>query len=136
LIPYVLAVFACCLAGAQGGFALARPHEALALRGLLTIDAAPGGLAAARGFGAMMLLGHAGTAGLLGYSPGVGAAMALALGLLWGGSALGRVVSSVLDRQVDARGVQLVLLEAMLGLTLSLPFWSSRQLTAGPVFNV
>ena len=82
MIPYVLAVFACCLAGALGGFALARPHEALALRGLSTIDAAPGGLAAARGFGAMMLLGHAGTAGLLGYYPGVGAAMALALGLL------------------------------------------------------
>lgn len=136
MIPYVLAVLACCLAGGLGGFALARPHEALALRGLSTLEDAPGGLAAARGFGAMMLMAHAGTAGLLGYYPSVGATMALALSLLWGGSAVGRLASSVLDRQPDPRGVQLVVLEVLMGLTLSLPFWESRQLTAGPVFNV
>ena len=136
MIPYVLAVLACCLAGGLGGFALARPHEALALRGLSTLETAPGGLAAARGFGAMMLMAHAGTAGLLGYYPSVGATMALALSLLWGGSAVGRLVSSVLDRQPDPHGVQLVVLEVLMGLTLSLPFWESRQLTAGPVFNI
>jgi len=136
LIPYILAVFACCLAGGLGGFALARPHEALQLRGLTALEAAPGGLAMARGFGAMMLLAHAGTASLLGYYPSLGATMALALSLLWAGSAIGRVASSVIDKQADPRGVQLVVLEVLMGLTLSLPFWESRQLTDGPVFNI
>ena len=136
MIPYLLAVFACCLAGGLGGFALVRPHEALALRGLSSLETQPGGLAAARGFGGMMLMAHAGAAGLLGYYPSLGATMALALSLLWAGSAIGRVASSVLDGQVDPRGVQLMLLEVLMGLTLSLPFWASRQLTAGPVFNV
>ncbi|HRD27257.1 MAG TPA: hypothetical protein PLO65_03040, partial [Caulobacter sp.] len=51
LIPYVLAVFACCLAGALGGYGLARPREALAARGLAAAEAGGGGLGAARGFG-------------------------------------------------------------------------------------
>lgn len=136
LIPYVLAVFACCLAGGLGGYALARPHEALAARGLSALEGAPGGLAAARSFGAMMLMAHAGTAGLLGYYPSVGASMALALALLWGGSAAGRLVSGALDGHGDPKAVQLVMLESLMGLTLSLPFWASRRLAAGPVFNV
>ena len=136
MIPYVLAVFACCLAGGLGGYALARPHEALAARGLTALEAAPGGLAAARAFGAMMLMAHAGTAGLLGYYPSVGATMALALALLWGGSAVGRLVSGALDGHGDPKNVQLVMLEVLMGLTLSLPFWASRQITGGPVFNV
>jgi len=136
LIPYVLAVFACCLAGALGGYGLARPREALAARGLAAAEAGGGGLGAARGFGAMLLLAHAGTAGLLGYYPSVGASMALALALLWGGSAVGRLASGILDGHGDARSIQLVLFEVLMGLTLSLPFWASRQLTAGPVFNI
>lgn len=136
MIPYVLAVFACCLAGGLGGYTLARPHEALAARGLSALEAAPGGLASARAFGAMMLMAHAGTAGLLGYYPGVGAAMAMAMALLWAGSAVGRLVSGALDGQGDPRSVQLVMLEVMMGLTLSLPFWASRQISGGPVYNV
>lgn len=136
MIPYVLAVLACCLAGGLGGYALARPHEALAARGLTALEAAPGGLAAARAFGAMLLMAHGGTAGLLGYYPGVGAAMAMALALLWGGSAVGRLVSGALDGQGDPGSVQLVMVEVLMGLTLSLPFWASRQLTNGPVFSV
>lgn len=136
MIPYVLAVLACCLAGGLGGFALARPHEALQLRGLVALEASVDGLATTRGFGAMMLMAHAGTAGLLGYYPSLGAMMALALSLLWAGSAIGRVASSVLDGKADPRGVQLVIVEVLMGLTLSLPFWESRQLTDGPVFNI
>ena len=136
LIPYVLAVIACCLAGGLGGYVLARPQEALARRGLSTLETTPGGLAAARAFGAMLLLSHAGAAGLLGYYPTVGASMALALSLLWGGSAIGRLVSNGLDGQADPVGVQTLLFDVLMGLTLSLPFWASRQLSAGPVFNV
>ncbi|HRD29761.1 MAG TPA: DUF4345 domain-containing protein, partial [Caulobacter sp.] len=118
------------------GYGLARPREALAARGLAAAEAGGGGLGAARGFGAMLLLAHAGTAGLLGYYPSVGASMALALALLWGGSAVGRLASGILDGHGDARSIQLVLFEVLMGLTLSLPFWASRQLTAGPVFNI
>lgn len=136
MIPYVLAVLACCLAGGLGGYVLARPHEALARRGLTALEGTPGAVGAARSFGAMLLMAHAGAAGLLGYYPSIGASMALALSLLWGGSALGRVVSSVLDGQSDSASIQSLLLDVLMGLTLSLPFWTSRQLTGGPVFNI
>ena len=136
MIPYVLAVLACCLAGGLGGYVLARPHEALARRGLAALDGTPGALGAARSFGAMLLLSHAGAAGLLGYYPSIGASMTLALSLLWAGSAIGRLASSILDGQTDPVGIQSLLLDVLMGLTLSLPVWASRQLTAGPVFNV
>lgn len=136
MIPYVLAVLACCLAGGLGGFTLARPREALTQRGLTGLEGTPGALGAARGFGAMLLVAHAGTAGLLGYYPSVGAAMALALSLLWAGSALGRLISGVLDKQADPAAVQSLLLDVLMGLTLALPFWASRQLAAGPTYNI
>ena len=136
MISYLLAVLACCLAGGLGGYVLARPHEALAKRGLASLQGTPGALGAARSYGAMLLMSHAGAAGLLGYYPSVGASMALALSLLWAGSAIGRLASSVLDGQTDPAGIQGLLLDVLMGLTLSLPFWASRQLTAGPVFNV
>lgn len=136
MIPFVLAVFACCLAGGLGGYALVRPSEALARRGLAPAEQTPGGLAMARSFGAMLLLAHAGTAGLLGYYPSVGAAMAMGLSLLWAGSAVGRLVSGALDGHTDGAGVQVLILEVLMGLTLSLPFWASRQLTGGPTLQV
>ena len=58
------------------------------------------------------------------------------LSLLWAGSAVGRLVSGILDGHTDPAGVQLLLLEVMMGLTLSLPFWASRQITAGPTLSV
>lgn len=136
MTPYVLAVLACCLAGGLGGYVLARPGEALATRGLAALDGTPGALGAARSFGAMLLVAHAGTAGLLGYYPSVGAAMAMALSLLWAGSALGRLVSGVLDGHNDPAAVQNLLLDVLMGLTLALPFWASRRLAEGPVFNI
>lgn len=134
MIPYIVAVLACCLAGAMGGYILARPQEALEKRGLA---GGAGGLAAARGFGAMLLMSHAGTAGLLGYYPTVGAAMSLALALLWAGAAIGRLASHILDRQSDSASVQTLIVEAMMGLCLSLPFWATRQISfAGPTVTV
>ena len=136
MIPYILAVLACCLAGGLGGYALVRPREALAKRGLAALEGTSGALGAARGFGAMLLVAHAGTAGLLGYYPSVGATMAMALSLLWAGSALGRLISGALDGHNDPAGVQSLLLDLLMGLTLALPFWASRQLADGPVFNI
>lgn len=136
MIPYVLAVLACCLAGGLGGHVLARPREALAKRGLTALDGTPGALGAARSFGAMLLMSHAGAAGLLGYYPSVGAAMAMALSLLWAGSALGRLVSGMLDGHNDPAAVQNLLFDVLMGLTLALPFWANRQLAEGPVFNI
>lgn len=136
MIPYVLAVLACCIAGAMGGYVLARPEDALARRGLAVAAGARGGPATARGFGAMLLVAHAGAAGLLGYYPSVGAAMALALSLLWAGAALGRVASSVLDGPGDGQGVQILLLEVLMALTLALPMWTSRQIGGGQLVTV
>lgn len=136
MIPYILAVLACCLAGGLGGYVLARPREALAKRGLTALEGAPGALAAARAFGAMLLVAHAGAAGLLGYYPSIGATMAMALSLLWAGSAMGRLISGLLDGHNDPAAVPNLLLDGLMGLTLALPFWASRQLTQGPVFNI
>ncbi|MES2035594.1 MAG: DUF4345 family protein [Pseudomonadota bacterium] len=137
MIPYLVAVLACCIAGAMGGYILARPQEALERRGLAGGDGALTGLAAARGFGAMLLMAHAGAAGMLGYYPSVGAAMALALALLWAGAAIGRLASHILDGQGDSASVQTLLVEAMMGLCLSLPFWAARQIAfTGPTVTV
>lgn len=136
MIPFILAVFACCLAGGLGGYALVRPRDALALRGLTPGDQAARGLAMARSFGAMLLLAHGGTAGMLGYYPSLGATMALALSLLWAGSAMGRLISGALDGHADAADVQVLILEVLMGVTLALPFWAGRQLTGGPTINV
>ncbi|MFZ5669312.1 MAG: DUF4345 domain-containing protein [Pseudomonadota bacterium] len=136
MIPYVLAVLACSIAGAMGGYILARPDAALALRGLAPAPDGRGGLAAARGYGAMLLVAHAGVAGLLGYYPALGAGMALALGLLWAGAALGRIASGVLDGPADGAGVQTLLLEVLMALTLSLPMWTGRQIQGGPLLTV
>lgn len=137
MIPYLVAVLACCLAGAMGGYIVARPAEALTRRGLAQGEGGTAGLAAARSFGAMLVLGHAGTAGLMGYYPTVGAAMALALGLLWAGAAIGRLASHILDGGGDAASVQALLVEALMALCLSLPYWASRQITfTGPTVTV
>ncbi|MDO9223700.1 MAG: DUF4345 domain-containing protein [Caulobacter sp.] len=131
MIPYVLAVIACCLAGALGGYSLARPLEALTRVGLTQAEGSTAGLAAARGLGGLLLLSHAGTAALLGYSPYVGASLALALSLMWAGAAVGRAVSTALDGPGDGQSVQNLIFEALMGVTLSLPFWASHGLLPG-----
>lgn len=136
MIPYLVAVLACCLAGSLGGYILARPEEALERRGLSALEGASP-LAAARSYGAMLLMAHAGTAGLLGYYPSVGAAMALGLALLWAGAAIGRLYSHLVDRQGDPASVQTLIVEAMMGLCLALPYWASRRIDiVGPTVTV
>lgn len=131
MIPYVLAVLACCLAGALGGYALARPLEALTRLGLAAAAETDGALATTRAAGGMLFVAHAGTAGLLGYSPSVGASLALALSLLWAGAAIGRATSTALDGPGDGRGAQAMIFEALMGVTLALPFWTSHALLPG-----
>lgn len=88
----LLAILACSLGGALGGFVLARP-EATPLR----VPAGPWGEEAgqvqARIIGAMLLVSHGATAAFLGYAPNLGAAMALALSFLWFGAAAGHGLS-------------------------------------------
>lgn len=131
-----LAVLACCLGGALGGFTLARPAEALERIGLSLADGARAGLSDVRSFGGLLLLAHGGTAALLGYSPTIGADMALALSLAWGGAAAGRLYSSMRDHAGDSRTVQTLAFEVMMAVTLALPFWTARNILPGPTITV
>lgn len=132
-----LAVIACCLAGAMGGYLLARPEPAMAGAGLVAMEGRPDGPGEARALGGMLLAAHAGTAGLLGYSPSVGAYMALALALAWGGALVGRLVNNLREGPGEGRALQALAFEAMMALTLALPYWVSRNgVIAGPTVTV
>ena len=131
-----LAVLACCLAGALGGFTLVRPAEALERLGLGLIGAGRAGLSDVRSFGGMILLAHGGAAALLGYSPTVGADMALALSLAWGGAVAGRIVSTLKDGPGDGRTVQTLVFEVLMSITLALPFFMARNALPGPTIPV
>ncbi|WP_245863766.1 DUF4345 family protein [Caulobacter mirabilis] len=132
MIPFILAVLACCLAGGMGGYVLARPDEALQRAGLAPAEDNRAALAGVRGFGGLLVLAHGGTAALLGYYPSVGASMALALALAWAGAAVGRAASTAIDRRVDGASIQALPFEVLMGLTLSLPFWAGRQFDPSP----
>ncbi len=136
MIPYILAVLACCLAGGMGGYVLARPEDALRRAGLAPAVDAGGGLAGARGFGGLLVVAHAGAAGMLGYYPSVGATMAFGLALAWAGAAIGRAASTAIDRRVDGASVQALVFEVLMGASLSLPFLASRQISGGPAVLV
>lgn len=122
-----LAVIACCLAGAMGGYLLVRPEPAMAGAGLIAAPGRRDGPGEARALGGMLLASHAGTAGMLGYSPSVGAYMALALSLAWGGALIGRLVNNLREGPGEGRALQALAFEAMMALTLALPFWISRN---------
>jgi hypothetical protein len=124
-LALILAVIACCIGGALGGFAIARPEDALAMVGLRSDPDKPHTLSEVRAtYGGLFLLSHAGTAAALGYSPGVGATMALALALAWLGAAVGRGYSMLREDLGTAHNVRAVIFECLMGLTLTLPFWS------------
>lgn len=131
-----LAVIACCLAGSMGGYILARSEDAVERAGLALPEQPGDGLGATRALGGMLLLAHGGTAALLGYNPAVGAGMALALALAWGGAALGRVFSSVRAGPGDGRSLQALAFEVMMAVTLALPQWSTRNGFEGPSISV
>lgn len=130
-----LAVLACCMAGALGGFTLARPAEALERLGL-RLGEGRGALGDIRAFGGLLLLSHGGTAALLGYSPTVGSDMALALSLAWCGAVGGRIASSLKDGAHDGRAIQTLVFEVLMAVTLALPFFMARNILPGPTITV
>ena len=124
-IALILAVIACCLGGALGGYALARPEDVLELVGLKRDPEKPHSMSEVRAtYGGLFLLSHAGTAAALGYAPNVGASMALALGLAWGGAGVARGWSMVRDEADTPFNVQATIFEFLMGVSLALPFWS------------
>jgi len=131
-----LAVLACCLGGALGGYVIARPADALGTVGLAPATDRKDGPAEARALGAMLLAAHFGAGAMLGYSPSVGASMALVLSLAWGGSILGRLITSLRDGPGEGRGLRALPFEVMMAVTLALPFWSARNGFAGPTISI
>ncbi|MDB5429305.1 MAG: hypothetical protein JWP35_421 [Caulobacter sp.] len=101
-IAQFLAVIACCFGGGLGGYMLARPDEALAAIGLTPHPDSRQGVTEARAFGGLLLLGHGGVAAALGYTPSIGAVMALTLSLIWLGAAAGRILAMVANRSRPA----------------------------------
>lgn len=124
-IAFVLAVIACCIGGALGGYALARPEDVAEMVGLKRDPDKAHSLSELRAtYGGLLLLSHAGAAAALGYAPSVGASMALALGLAWGGAGVARGWSMVKDDADTPFNVQATIFEFLMGVALALPFWS------------
>ena len=124
-IALVLAVIACCIGGALGGYALARPEDVLELVGLKRDPEKQHSLSEVRATdGGLFLLSHGGTAAALGYAPAIGAGMALALGLAWAGAGVVRGWSMVRDDADTPFNVQATIFEFLMGVALALPFWS------------
>lgn len=127
LIAYasqILAVAACVVGAAMGGYALARPDETLGQMGLKSEGAS--GLGEARAFGGLLVLAHGGVAATLGYAPYIGAVMACALALMWLGAAGGRGLSLFLDRDSHAQAVHargLLILDLLMAGGLMAPIW-------------
>jgi len=128
-----LAVIACVIGGALGGFAIARPQDAIEMVGLRLDPEKPHSVAEVRAiYGGLFLLSHAATAAALGYAPTVGAAMALTLAFAWLGAALARGYSMVREDAPTPFNTAALIFEMLMGLTFALPFWS---LTSAAVRN-
>lgn len=120
-LTILLAILACSLGGALGGFVMARPEQAS-----LRIAAGPWGEEAgrvqARVIGAMLLVSHGATAAFLGYAPMLGAAMALALSFLWFGAAAGHGLSMARGQANERANLWMALAELGLAALLLAPF--------------
>lgn len=124
-LAVILAVIACVIGGALGGFAIARPQDAIEAVGLKLDPEKPHAIAEARAtFGGLFLLSHAATAAALGYAPGVGAAMALTLAFAWLGAAVARGYSMMKEDAATPFNTGALVFEMLMGLTFALPFWS------------
>jgi len=136
-LALILAVIACVIGGGLGGFAIARPQDAIEMVGLKLDPDKPHSVAEVRAtFGGLFLLSHAATAAALGYAPTVGAAMALALAFCWLGAAAARGYSMIKEDAPTPFNTGALIFEMLMGLTLALPFWSLTSLAAlggGPV---
>ncbi|HYG26017.1 MAG TPA: DUF4345 family protein [Caulobacteraceae bacterium] len=133
-LAFILAVIACAIGGALGGFALARPQDALTMVGLKTDPEKAHSLSEARAtYGGLFLLAHGGVAAALGYAPSVGATMALTLALAWTGAAIGRGWSMMKDGSDTPFNVRATIFEFLMGVTLALPFWTLIDAADGAV---
>ncbi len=131
-----LAVLACCLGAAMGGYILTRPADVLETIGLAPVEGRKDGPAEGRALGGMLVAAHFGTGAMLGYSPSIGADMALALSLTWGGALVGRIVSSLREGPAEGRGLRAAPFEAMMAVTLALPYWAARNGFSGPTISI
>ncbi|MGE5564532.1 MAG: DUF4345 family protein [Parcubacteria group bacterium] len=124
-LAVVLAVIACVIGGALGGFAIARPEDVVEMVGLKLDPEKPHSIAEVRAtYGGLFLLSHAATAAALGYAPSVGAGMALALAFGWLGAAVARGYSMVKEDAPTPFNTGALIFEMLMGLTFALPFWT------------
>jgi hypothetical protein len=116
-VSILLAIVACMIGGAIGGFLLASPEGAMKRLGLTT-EAQENGLAQTRAVGGALVGAHAVTAAMLGYSPLAGSALAFAVAALWFGGAASSLLNGKKARQTG------VLLALLMAASLASPFWS------------
>lgn len=125
VLSLFLAVLACVIGGTLGGMILARPQVMLELAGL-SDEASPKPrlFAEGRALGGVLIASHGVAALYLGYQPRIGAAMALALAVAWLGAAGGRALSAALDGEQGRFNAGSMVFNALIGITLSLPFFN------------
>lgn len=128
VLSLFLAVLACVIGGVLGGMILARPQAMLDLAGLADeTTPRPPLFAEGRALGGVLIASHGVAALYLGYQPRIGAAMALALAAAWLGAALGRAVSLAVDGSGGKFNAGAMVFNALIGVTLSLPFFNIGQ---------
>lgn len=125
---YVLSLFlgvvACIIGGTLGGMILARPQVMLDLAGLADESTPkPPLFAEGRAMGGVLIASHGVAALYLGYQPRIGAAMALALAIAWLGAAAGRAISLAVDGGGGRFNASALIFNALIGVTLALPFF-------------
>lgn len=124
-LALLLAVIACCIGGALGGYALARPEDVTEMVGLRRDPDKPHSLSEVRAtYGGLFLVSHGGTAAALGYAPDIGASMSLALALAWAGAGVARGWSMAKDDADTPFNIQATIFEFLMAVALALPFWS------------
>jgi hypothetical protein len=125
VLSLFLAVLACVIGGTLGGMILARPQVMLELAGLSDeTSPKPKLFAEGRALGGVLIASHGVAALYLGYQPRIGAAMALALAVAWLGAAAGRALSAALDGEQGRFNTGSMVFNALIGVTLSLPFFN------------
>lgn len=129
VLSLFLAVLACVIGGVLGGMILARPQVMLDLAGLADeATPKPPLFAEGRALGGVLIVSHGAAALYLGYQPRIGAAMALVLGIAWLGAGLGRAVSLMVDGSGAKFNTGAMVFNALIGVTLCLPFFNIGQM--------
>jgi hypothetical protein len=134
VLSLFLAVVACVIGGALGGMILARPQTMLGLAGLADEETPKSPLfAEGRAFGGMLIASHGIAALYLGYQPRLGAAMAMVLAIGWLGAAAARAISAMIDGQAGRFNAGSIVVNALIGVTLALPFFNVGRYVASGV---